>query len=231
MTSNYKKKFDLSWIFKGSGWSKKFIPLQGKSLAPLILGKEFRYRPVKANSKIIYNGDKMPTLNHTFALSQTWRCAPKDKALRDQRVDKNAAEDLRQWDACNVDKIDHWTETSVMGYSMRTLDFRYTMYIPFLRPHRIPIFGEPIFAEELYDHRGGKLSDLGHREIVNLAKDPKFSGILEIYRKDLISFLYNEVIYLNLSTTFSARENGLGPAFPVKKGKNRGKKTLPPQVK
>eukprot|EP00596_Hydrurales_sp_CCMP1899_P000485 CAMPEP_0119043528 /NCGR_PEP_ID=MMETSP1177-20130426/23099_1 /TAXON_ID=2985 /ORGANISM="Ochromonas sp, Strain CCMP1899" /LENGTH=555 /DNA_ID=CAMNT_0007011825 /DNA_START=312 /DNA_END=1979 /DNA_ORIENTATION=+ len=211
---------------KGGGWSRKFIPLQGKSLAPLILGKEFRYRPIKANSKIIYNGDLMPTLNHTFALSQTWRCAPKDKALRDQRVDLGAAEGLRQWDACSVDKIDHWTETSVMGYSMRTLDFRYTMYIPFLRPHRIPIFEEPIFAEELYDHRGDKLSDLGHKEIVNLAKDPKFRTVLEIYRRDLRSFLYNEVFYLNLTgVTFNERSQGLGrPITSMKKGKKRIKK-------
>jgi hypothetical protein len=167
----------------------------------------------------------MPTLNHTFALSQTWRCAPKDKATRDQRVDKGAAEDLRQWDACNIDKIDYWTETSVMGYSMRTLDFRYTMYIPFLRPHRIPIFEEPIFAEELYDHREDKLSDLGHKEIVNLAKNPKFRPILEIYRRDLRTFLYNEILYLNLTTTFNERSQGLGkPITSIKKGKKRIKK-------
>ena len=181
---------------------RKYIPLQGKSLAPLILGRNYKFRQGRTGNKVIYHGDKMPTLNHTFALSQTWRCALKVNAGLDSRKGKANGQNV-VWDACNVDTIDVSKEVSVMGYSMRTLDFRYTMYVHMLRPHRLPMWNETIFAEELYDHRGDVANDFGHRELVNLAYDEKYAGILQDQRGTLRSYLWNDVVYLNLTTTFS----------------------------
>jgi hypothetical protein len=200
---------------------RTYVPLSGKSLAPLILGRNYKYRTGRTSNKVIYHGDNMPTLNRTFAISQTWRCATKSNAVIDPRITGNVGRFL--WDACDATKLDHETEISVMGYSMRTLDFRYTMYIPFIRPHRLPSWNESIFAEELYDHRGDVASDFGHRELVNLAHDEKFAPILEQYRGDLKSFLWNEVVYVNLTTTFS--EVGKATARRQKR-LDRGGKTL-----
>ena len=181
--------------------SRKFIPLQGKSLAPLVLGRDFKYRNSKTHSKVIFRGDLMPVLNHTFALSQAWRCAKNEDVLIDSRINRTVSQNTVRWDGCNIDARSN--ETSLMGYSMRTLDFRYTMYIPFSRPQLLPRWDLPILSEELYDHRKGYLGDLGHFETVNLATDRKYLSILKEHRKTLRDFLWNEVVYVNLTRTHS----------------------------
>ena len=110
----------------------------------------------------------MPLLNRTFAISQTWRCAPLSEHFKDPRKDGkdgNVPTDFKPWDCCNVDdkqnNID--AQVSVMGYAMRTPHYRYVAYMHMLRPHRLPLFDKPLYAEELYDHRGDKESDLGKK--------------------------------------------------------------------
>ena len=152
----------------------------------------------------------MPTLNQTFAISQSWRCSSAQDALLDSRNDSSLSQNHVRWDMCPLHKNDT-TDASVMGYSMRTLDFRYTMYIPFIRFERIPIWDAPIFAEELYDHRDGYLGDLGHKETVNVATDIKFKEILEKHRSDMRDFLWHEVVYVSMGTTF-AQTNKQGHA-------------------
>ena len=193
---------------------RKYVPLQGKSLAPLILGVNYRYR-TRTSNKVIYDGDKMPSFSHTFALSQTWRCANKRDSTYDPRV-RNGGGRQVVWDSCDMDSKSSDNEVSVMGYSMRTLDFRYTMYIPFQRPHRLPMWNESIFAEELYDHRGDVANDFGHREIVNLADDAKYYTILKHYRETLRTFIWNEVVYVNLTTTFNEIGKSSGHRNPRK---------------
>ena len=144
----------------------------------------------------------MPTLNQTFAISQSWRCSSAPDALLDSRIDGSIDQHHVRWDACNTEG-DDTMETSVMGYSMRTLDFRYTMYIPFSRPMRVPLLNATIFAEELYDHRDGYLGDLGHKETVNVATDIKFKEILEKYREDMRNFLWHEVVYVSKGATYA----------------------------
>ena len=194
--------FGLTHDGKAKEGSRPFTPLQGKSLAPIVLGSQYKYRTAKANSKVTYDGDLMPSLNRTFAISQSWRCSSSPEALLDSRVDPSISQNHVRWDACNSEGDDS-TETSVMGYSMRTLDFRYTMYIPFSRPARVPVWNASIFAEELYDHRDGYLGDLGHKETVNVATDIKFKGILEKYRGEMRDFLWHEVVYVSMGTTFA----------------------------
>ena len=196
--------FGLTHDGKAKEGSRKFIPLQGKSLAPIVLGSHYRHRSGKM-TKVAYDGDRMPSLNHTFAISQSWRCSRKDNTPIDSRLDASISQNIVRWDVCSINKNDS-TETSVMGYSMRTSDFRYTMYIPFVRSERVPSWEAPIFAEELYDHRNGYLGDLGHKETVNVATDIKFKDILEKYRGEMKDFLWHEVVYVSMGTTFADKD-------------------------
>jgi hypothetical protein len=202
--------FGLTHDGKAKEGSRPFTPLQGKSLAPIVLGSQYKYRTAKANSKVIYDGDLMPSLNRTFAISQSWRCSSSPEALLDSRVDPSISQNHVRWDACSTEG-DDTKETSVMGYSMRTLDFRYTMYIPFSRPARVPVWNASIFAEELYDHRDGYLGDLGHKETVNVATDIKFKDILEKYRGEMRDFLWHEVIYTTMGSTFAETNRQVHP--------------------
>eukprot|EP01035_Chromulina_nebulosa_P032578 gene32578-43527_t len=87
-------------IYRGD----KYIPLQGKSLAPVVLGKELygKYFPANVGSvqfravaKNASNpGQVMPMLEHNFAISQAARCAQKDKIPKDSttaQLDMQAA--------------------------------------------------------------------------------------------------------------------------------------------
>ncbi|XP_073842292.1 iduronate 2-sulfatase [Musca autumnalis] len=65
----------------------------------------------------------------------------------------------------------------IMGYSLRTQHFRYTLWVEF-NPKNFSRDWSIIYGEELYDHR------LNHLEEVNLAKWPQFNGIrLELKEK------------------------------------------------
>lgn len=97
-----------------------------------------------------------------------------------------------------------------MGYAMRTPHFRYIAYVHTLRPHRLPQFDKPLYSEELYDHRNDLESDLGKKELQNLAIDPQYRDILKKHRTELMSFLYNEVVFVNISSTFVEREMASG---------------------
>ena len=79
-------------------------------------------------------------------------------------------------------------------------------------------FDRPLYAEELYDHRGDKESDLGKKELVNLAGDPMYQEVVKYHRSQLLSFLYNEVVYVNISSTFMGMEYGGGKGNKRKKG-------------
>lgn len=67
-------------------------------------------------------------------------------------------------------------------------------------------FDRPLYAEELYDHRGDLESDLGKKELQNLAVDPLYREVLLQHRKQLLAFLYQEVVYVNISSTFLEKE-------------------------
>ena len=59
-------------------------------------------------------------------------------------------------------------QMTVMGYSMRTIDFRYTIWLHFDRINNLIDWGKEIVAEELYDHREDGEESLGKGERRNL---------------------------------------------------------------
>jgi hypothetical protein len=82
-----------------------------------------------------------------------------------------------------------------MGYSMRTLDYRYTAWLHFNRTGMIPYFDLQPFTEELYDHRREIPEDFTHLELVNLAKDTRYEDARYSLYLKLITYLKNNIVY------------------------------------
>lgn len=80
-------------------------------------------------------------------------------------------------------------ELVLMGYSMRTIDFRYTSYFFFDRLSQRPILNALPFDEELYDHRNDEPQDFNRLEYINLAALPEYSSVVLNHREVLIEII------------------------------------------
>jgi len=203
--------FNESLICRGKELCKA---LQGKNLAPAILGerwKQFRRRGRAKSSSTAAALDQlsqspdgpanatMPSLRRNFAISQSWRCI----SFASLRVMSNSSSvsvrrSPKHWKDCNRDDNDNGKgqeELSVMGYSMRTVDFRYTAWLPFNRSIMAVSWDEPVYEEELYDHRGERPEDFTHLEVVNEARNPDFAKQLLKARRKLLDFLKKNLVF------------------------------------
>lgn len=147
----------------------------------------------------------MATFAHDFAISQVIRCAPKDRvpnpatAPHRQRTpehkEQREAPSPRSamWNDCETRKHNA-NEMSLLGYSMRTLEYRYTAYYPFNRTIQRPELSAGLstvpYEEELYDHKNETLSDFTHRETVNLAYRPSYAVVIAHLRTKLAEFVF-----------------------------------------
>lgn len=183
-------------------------PLQGKSLAPVILGHD-----IYTHWHGKYNFDRLATINqshprempqmvHNFAISQYLRCADKDKVpVPPTALDsKTTIEKLQKinrkqpWRDCNLDSP-RPNERMLMGYSMRTPEYRYTVYFNFDEKSHMPRLGQNPYAEELYDHKNETLADFTHREVFNLAVKPGYQPLIKSLRTRMIQFLRASVSF------------------------------------
>lgn len=103
------------------------------------------------------------------------------------------------WTDCNVQPsaLELATEISLVGYSMRTTEYRYTAYFHYNRTIQLPEVlgvnaGVLPYEEELFDHRNETLSDFTHRELVNLAYRSTFEGVVMRLRKKLKEFIRHQ---------------------------------------
>ena len=181
----------------------KCLPLQGKSLAKVVLGDNWgsqttRHRPLRSKLRgapmnlTTSNLEPMPSLERDFAISQSWRCAT-ISSLQSAWNGPGVP-----WKDCSRD--DNYNEkgrneTSIMGYSMRTSDFRYTAWVPFNRSIMAASWDQPLFDEELYDHRGETLKDFTHQELVNVAHKPAFSKVVKRHRDKLLNYLRSSIVF------------------------------------
>jgi hypothetical protein len=157
------------------------IPPMGRSLQPIIMGTSAQSTPVSGKQQ----GAPSPSivslrkriLHHkfNFALSQSLMCSnPAWEELFDNTgsfihgVNANVSEGglsvedlildrkttMNFWTFCNFDVK---SKAAIMGYSVRTKEFRYTAYIPVDYTTLAPDFSQGSvvlpWAEELYDHR------------------------------------------------------------------------------
>ena len=214
--------FNRKVVYKGV----KDIPLQGKSIAPVVLGTHLygRYFPAKAPrihyktttsgaAALVQQDDPvvlMPQFERNYAFTQTARCAkikdvsPNERSFvgKPQSVSSlTKKKTLRQvvWDDCNVDYKGQ-DEISLLGYSMRTPDYRYTAYFYYNRTSflgrqvRVDV-SQPPFQQELYDHKNETLRDFTHRETVNLAYKVAYSAIVSHLRQKIIRFIQSEAVF------------------------------------
>jgi hypothetical protein len=168
----------------------------------------------------------MPTLTRKFAVSQMWRCVPKNKIENkadtlvspQQMLTATAAASAspadgagggvsgqvprdynNPWFECNRAEAQSTAQLSVMGYSFRTSDFRYNVYYHFDRVNNVPLYTQPPYAEELYDHRGEVLSNFTHLELANLlvtGRQQESVGLIAAKMRQMaLQFLQQEVVF------------------------------------
>jgi hypothetical protein len=164
-------------------------PLNGQSLAPAILGTNFR----KSNAVSPHD---LPLLPKRYAITQAIRCAQlhmyqrsKDPSLLKFQKIKLLSE---MWYTCEPQHSD--SEIALMGYSIRTKSHRYTAYLPFDRTvNRVyNLTSSQSFHfhyEELYDHQDDHSRDLIDRESLNLANTVKYLPKIQEMRRFLEQFL------------------------------------------
>jgi hypothetical protein len=211
--------FDKNKVYEGD----KYIPLQGKSLAPVVLGKELygkyfpakvgtvQYRTAARNGSSVV-GEVMPMLQHNFAISQVTRCAKKDKIPKDStpQLDMQAASvgtvagasrrrpprpNWLIWTDCDMNKKDDPAEVSLMGYSLRTPDYKYIAYFHFNRTTWKVETEKLPYQQELYDHKNETLSDFTHREVSNLAFRSAYAVTVNNLRRKLIDFIKTKIVF------------------------------------
>jgi arylsulfatase A-like enzyme len=155
-------------------------------------------RPTAANEipiKLVQPGTDL-----LFAMSQSWRCANKERVLKNEEAFKRSIAQgtkphrYSSWWDCDKTKNPP-DEISVMGYSMRTSEFRYTAWFHYNRPKAIPLLDVAPFAEELYDHRGETLADFTHLETVNLVQKPGYDSTRKAFREQLITYIRKNIVF------------------------------------
>lgn len=233
--------YDEKTIYKGH---KHILP-QGKSLAPIILGREMweqlfpsrngtvKFKPqrvtgVNASLPLSSNAAQrqpplMPALERNYAITQSSRCAkkaniPAQSSLESQlkAIEANSGggagvggvksggskKIFRRavWEDCSIDYKGN-DEISLLGYSLRTPDYRYTAYFhynktSFLGRAQVNVDRMP-FQHELFEHKNETLEDFTHREFINLANKPNYAIVVKSLRSKLVDFIMNEAVFHN----------------------------------
>ena len=178
------------------------LPLQGKSLAGIVMGTQWmKQYGLKMHPSLASHSDPTKMFLHanSYAISQMWRCST-------HGIGYNLSHDgqvtfLRNpWGDCNkkdpIYPIEK--ELGMMGYSLRTSQYRYTLWVPFDKTVIQPnwTLAITINQEELYDHRNERPEDFTHREVVNLSNDPNFKILKDELRDKLVALIQNEFVFL-----------------------------------
>lgn len=103
-----------------------------------------------------------------------------------------------------------------MGYSVRTDDWRYTVWVPWNTTTYSPMWDQPFGGEELYDHRDPRCNQKGNFDICetrNVAGDESLTEIKEeLYAK--LRAVTHDTFSLNtwerLRDEAEAKAGGLG---------------------
>jgi hypothetical protein len=145
----------------------------------------------------------MPKFAHDFAISQVIRCAnlrsipsqltaPHRHLNHENKPTTPPVPRSAMWNDCET-RSHKANEMSLLGYSMRTADYRYTAYYPFNRNLQRPNMTAGLttvpYEEELFDHKNETLSDFTHREITNLAYRPSYAVVITHMRAKLAEFV------------------------------------------
>lgn len=96
--------------------------------------------------------------NRDFSITQSWRCSPREIAVRNRNnpsklnvtktVSFKPQDRNSMWVDCDKSKYSP-NILSIMGYSIRTRDFRYTAWYNYDWYKALPKLDEPLFEEEV----------------------------------------------------------------------------------
>lgn len=179
-------------------------PLSGKSLLPAILGKPSKSKFIAHDSPsgLKASNSSIPPLERVFSVSQSLRCANKLRLMEEASMLKKSIPGqhklVRQqiWGDCDLNRRPQPTdEVALMGYSMRTLEYRYTAWVHFDRVNVVPLLDIPPYFEELYDHRGETPDDYTHLEIVNLVSKGGYEAVVLRHRDSLMDFVKKGILF------------------------------------
>lgn len=192
-----KAKFDDTQICK----SAKCLPLSGKSLAKVVLGETLLNQTLNHKASktgaVTNDNNALPVLDQKFAISQTLRCAPKNQLemVAVEQQDSSSGTSLHKktvrksiWVDCDKFKKDN-SMLSVLGYSMRTPDYRYTAYFHYNLITNVVDVVKPPYAQELYNHKNETLKDFRHRETVNLYGKPIYDTLAKNLLHSLVQLI------------------------------------------
>ena len=170
--------------------------LQGKSLAPVVLGDVWtRYKAKSVAKDELTSSIDSIKLPRDFSISQVWRCVNQEQYVAAKKLVVTGVKSRPKiWVECDRDKVEP-NELAAMGYSMRTNDFRYTAWLRINRETMAPYWDVPPVEEDLFDHRNETFADYTHRETTNIARKPENEPILVALRSKLMKFLQDEVVY------------------------------------
>ena len=179
--------------------------MQGKSLAPVIVPPPEARRPgatermswwhyIVQKASGSQHRMKMPILNSTCAISQLWMCATRRDVEDMPHNDSTAMRSrVSPWRHCRL------TETStdiisVMGYSLRFLTFRYTVWLHFDLQRCNLMRDVAPYAEEYYDHSDTRPSSFAKLETINIV-DSIDRNTIESLRNKLLQFLHRRAFF------------------------------------
>lgn len=158
---------------------------------------------------------KMPSMRNQMAIIQVLKCSPSPPQPQTQSSGKKKGaggtagtagggeQTSAQWQDCDLRRGEGPGQgkeagLALMGYALRTPDFKYVEYFRFNRSSWRVLLGPEPFApglQELYDHRDEQLRDFTHRETVNLVRRPAFAEEVKRLRQQLINFLNSTVAF------------------------------------
>jgi len=118
-------------------------------------------------------------LARNYSFSQYSRC-PGDRDW------KNPVPNAPGWFMNNCEQVPSHN-ISFMGYTMRSAEYRYTMWFRWDKASCVALWDDPLDGEELYSHEGHTdPGDFDDYENENLAAEPAYAGVVARHRKLLL---------------------------------------------
>jgi hypothetical protein len=155
-----------------------------------------------SSANVATAADELPMLPHNFAISQVVRCAPLNEIPAKRMAQLHSSHTHQKerttrkaiWSDCDLSKP-RTDQMALLGYAMRTPEYRYVAYFHFDHTTQKPNTQLPPFEEELYDHKNESLADFTHRETFNLAVRAQYNTTILGLRTKLVHFIDTKIAF------------------------------------
>jgi hypothetical protein len=198
-----------------STYPMTFAPLDGTSLYKILFGssklfpsviQSLECNPI-SNHFLKGSNDPYNSTNHyckKYALSQMIRCGMPESVL-EYKKKPSEIRPQNVWFDCKTSNRSITDQIMIMGYSMRTISYRYTVWLECNYALLSPDWTKPIFDEELYLHTPFETGDdYGKLEIENVAYHNDYRKLLMNSRQELLHFIKNDIMYRRINISYFA---------------------------